>query len=61
MAIADFHHGVRVTELTEGTNRIRVVSMATSRGRCNQRIDGPSMKHAYLQQGRATARTGHCG
>ena len=28
MAIADFHHGVRVTELTEGTNSIRVVSTA---------------------------------
>ena len=28
MAIADFHHGVRVTEITEGTNSIRVVSTA---------------------------------
>ena len=28
MVIADFHHGVRVTELTEGSNSIRVVSTA---------------------------------
>ena len=29
MTIADFHHGVRVTALTEGTNSIRVVSTAS--------------------------------
>ncbi len=28
MAIADFHHGVRVTELTEGTTSLRLVSTA---------------------------------
>ncbi len=28
MAIADFHHGVRVTEVTEGTNTLRLVSTA---------------------------------
>ncbi|WP_313073366.1 phage tail sheath subtilisin-like domain-containing protein [Melaminivora sp.] len=28
MAIADFHHGVRVTELTEGTSTLRIVSTA---------------------------------
>lgn len=28
MAIADFHHGVRVTELTEGTTTLRLVSTA---------------------------------
>lgn len=28
MAIADFHHGVRVTEVTEGTNTMRLVSTA---------------------------------
>lgn len=32
MAIADFHHGVRVTELTEGNNSIRVVSTANLAG-----------------------------
>lgn len=28
MVIADFHHGVHATELTEGSNSIRVVSTA---------------------------------
>lgn len=28
MAVVDYHHGVRVTELTEGTNTLRIVSTA---------------------------------